>query len=152
MQTKPKARIVLMGKTGQGKSTLGNQIMGVDKFKVGKTMMSETSKIHEVQFIWPGDAQLPVLLIDTPSLSDNSKRACLSDDEIINSIEIYVGSLEEGLNIGLFCWQAQSRFSMDDLMELSLIQDLLGKNVIKHLWICITQNLRYIERELQTRS
>lgn len=83
-------------------------------------------------------------LIDTPGLVDNRKMNELSDDKILKKIEVYMKKLGQRLNVGLFCWEAKSRFSADDF-----IQDLLGKGVIEHLWICITQLDKFHDLEAQ---
>ena len=133
-------RIIVFGRTGAGKSSLGNEILGLqglDSFKVGKTMFSETIEIQQKTLPWSLDKSTEVCFIDTPGFADN--RPEITDHEIITKIENLLESLKGGFNIGLFCWEQGARFDANDLAELEMLGLLLGMNVCTHLWLVVTK-------------
>jgi predicted GTPase len=64
-------RVTLYGKTGAGKSTLGNIILGHEEFKVGHKLQS-FSQICESRIVYWQNV-LPVTITDTPGFFDNRK-------------------------------------------------------------------------------
>ncbi|XP_074518488.1 GTPase IMAP family member 7-like [Halichoeres trimaculatus] len=68
-------RVVILGKTGSGKSSLANTIFGEDKFKTNHTPSSETSKCQTSNACVKGRK---FTLVDTPGFFDTHK----SEDEM----------------------------------------------------------------------
>ncbi|EMS17021.1 AIG1 family protein [Entamoeba histolytica HM-3:IMSS] len=93
-KSKPKTKILLIGDTGVGKSSLGNFILGSDVFKVGGGSASVTQEISG--FYGEGDRS-DLFVIDTPTLQDTRKEnekwlnkmiECIIEQEGIQSIII----------------------------------------------------------------
>ena len=74
-------RIVLLGATGVGKSTLGNQLLGGrGGFKVGHSTESQTTEISWRADHYLGTGQC-ITVIDTPGIKDTEgKKTKLSLD------------------------------------------------------------------------
>lgn len=139
-------KIIVFGRTGVGKSSLGNQIFGVKEvFKVGNSMFSETKEIQQETRPWPLDCSKQVTFIDTPGFADN--RADMKNDEILDKILALLESLKGGFNIGLFCWAAQSRFDANDIHELDVLGHILGSEVFAHMWIVVTKINTFVPEE-----
>jgi hypothetical protein len=80
-------RIIFVGATGSGKSSLCTVLTGQDKtassFKIANKASSETSEVKMGKFHWFGDKnEEEFLCIDTPGLDDELGR----DDEYTNNI------------------------------------------------------------------
>ena len=72
-------KVVLIGKTGVGKSQLGNFILNRNYFKVGDTQNSETYEIQEGTSEING---IEVTIVDTPGLNDTEQK----DENIMKKI------------------------------------------------------------------
>ncbi|KAM9335546.1 GTPase IMAP family member 8-like [Symphorus nematophorus] len=72
-------RVVIVGKTGAGKSSLANTIFGDERFKVGHTLKSETSECKAETRSVSGRS---ITLIDTPGFFDTNT----SEDDLKGEI------------------------------------------------------------------
>ncbi|KAG2219095.1 hypothetical protein INT45_005826 [Circinella minor] len=132
-------KIIALGKTGDGKSSLLNDILGKEAFKHKRSVKSQTAEVQESSGFWsPLQPHMPgkgnfgchVHAIDTPGFGDSQLR----DGQFIPAIRkkiIEVAGLEGGLHCILLAFKISN--SMDTIMTgLRTLSDLMKPN--KTFW------------------
>lgn len=122
--------LVLLGRTGVGKSSSGNTILGQDAFI---SESSSTSVTHNVAVEIGNICGLPIRVYDTPGFSDIelSKQDLWKYEKILQECEL-------GLCAFLLVLPAD-RFTKEDQEALEKIEELLGAKRIQNTWILFTR-------------
>ncbi len=140
-------RVIVMGKTGSGKSSVLNSLTRTEHFHVGDSIMSETREVQTFRGKFKGRLTSPdIVFIDTPGFFDSSSR----DNKVIAKIAMSLHTVEDGLNLVLFCFPAYE-IRLDSSMQASwrFLKLVMGKAVYEHVVIVLTHGNRLAPQELE---
>lgn len=131
-------KILLIGRSGRGKSTLANVLLNKNDnfeevFKESSGSVSETKKIQFEEFE-NKDSDINYLIIDTPGIGDTK----MSDNEVLDIIAEAVYLAKDGLGQVLFV--VGGRFDQSEMATYNLLRTIIfDEHITEHTTIVRTR-------------
>ena len=148
-------QLMIVGKTGYGKTSIVNSLVGYKHFAEGETLKSQTMEVCEYKGPlekWDENKNNLYSIIDTPGLYCSEEK---DNSHIVNIVK-FLKSLKEngGINCIFFVLNlTDQRFDSSIQTSLNLIRSLLGDNVFKKLKIIYTfknvMNEKFFKKSLE---
>ena len=119
--------IVVLGKTGAGKSTVANQILGKKHFKVSTSTQSVTRRIKNGEArITVDDIDYNIKIIDTVGLFDTGS---ITNKQVIQLIKSHFQEkVPEGVNLVLFVFK-EGRFTDEEKLAFEYVIAKFSKEI-----------------------
>ncbi|GER27569.1 P-loop containing nucleoside triphosphatehydrolases superfamily protein [Striga asiatica] len=124
--------VVLIGKTGNGKSSTGNSLLGTRAFKSKSSSGSVTATCQLQTTVLENRCQF-LYVIDTPGLFDFS-----GEDHIKKEIVKCVDMAKDGIHAVLFVLSVRSRFSREEENVIVNMIEMFGPKITDYMILLFT--------------
>ena len=131
----------MLGKTGHGKSTAGNSILGREAFATSDSSQSET---YEVQAAWARRMGRVVKVVDGPGLAETRLGKGDAAKKMTMDMAQGITQCPEGFHALLLVLKYPNRFTEEEIDTVSRLKSMFGPNFVRdHCVLLFTHGILY---------
>ncbi|KAH9330396.1 hypothetical protein KI387_002504, partial [Taxus chinensis] len=134
--------LVLLGRTGNGKSSTGNSLLGYNAFTAHFSASSVTKECKLQRTTFKDGRILNV--VDTPDLFDTNLSKETLAEEIIKCIDL----AKEGVHGILLVLSVRTRFTPEEGLVVKELQRLFGPTVVNYMVVVFTGGDEWINTDM----
>ncbi|KAK3262459.1 hypothetical protein CYMTET_28689 [Cymbomonas tetramitiformis] len=131
MRVEKELAVVIVGKTGNGKSATANSLLGERLFEssLGGSSVTAKCQSHEVQY-----EEKNITVIDTPGMFDTTR----NEEEVEKEIEQCIELASAGISAILVVINPMTRFTQEEASSIMGLEKVFGKRLMDHMGIVFT--------------
>ncbi|BFZ20031.1 hypothetical protein BsWGS_23070 [Bradybaena similaris] len=137
---KVELNFLLMGKTGNGKSTLGNCILGCKNFEVSASVTSHT---RDVKCGYSTFQNYSLKVVDGPGLEDTQLEKVADTQKAITVINQALCLCSDGLDAVIFVFKFGNRFTKEEVSAIETLKSIFGEDYFKHAIVVLTGSVDF---------
>ncbi|PAA77326.1 hypothetical protein BOX15_Mlig009123g2, partial [Macrostomum lignano] len=139
-----KTAMLLVSKTGSGKSSLANALLDTKEFQVGRGMLSGTAHCKCISTHARGR---DLTVVDTPGTMD------VADEEKAKTeIRRAISFCPEGFDIFLVVLKCDARFTAEERRAIEVVAEMFGAEFYKHAIVVFSHGDEFDNNETEFRN